>query len=331
MELSDPKETRQRSVPGDGQYGSVFDVGLFGVCCFATDGTVIDANEYLLDLLGCNRLDLRSGESAVSIRLTELAGRLAEARLGGKPPMPFEQEVLRKDGGRITVLFGGAIIDERSSIGFALDLTERKRAEAEHARLIEVLEETIRSRDDVLSVSSHDLKGPLTALRLKTQGLLRSIKLRPDAVLTRENMLNQIDAIDQQVRRTVVMLDELLDASRIAAGRVVLDLEETDLAAVVVETANRFGDQLAQVGSELQLRTDGPIVGLWDRLRVEQIVANLLSNAIKYGAGEPVEIELDADSSTARVLVRDHGIGIAPEDQKRIFRRFERVASRRKE
>ena len=66
------------------------------------------------------------------------------------------------------------------------------------------------------------------------------------------------------------------------------------------------------------------VPGHWDRLRIDQILTNLLSNACKFGAGRPIEVEVSASDGMARIRVRDHGIGIAPEDQRRIFERFER-------
>jgi signal transduction histidine kinase len=75
------------------------------------------------------------------------------------------------------------------------------------------------------------------------------------------------------------------------------------------------------------LSAPGPAVGQWDRLRLEQVVTNLLSNAIKYGEGKPVEVEVAGDAVAVTLRVRDHGIGIAPEDRRRIFERFERAVS----
>ncbi len=74
---------------------------------------------------------------------------------------------------------------------------------------------------------------------------------------------------------------------------------------------------------------DGPLVGHWDRIRLEQVITNLLSNAFKYGAHRPVEVRVSREGGFARLCVRDHGIGIAPEDQARIFQRFERAVSER--
>ena len=73
----------------------------------------------------------------------------------------------------------------------------------------------------------------------------------------------------------------------------------------------------------------GTLVGRWDTQRLEQVVINLLTNALKYGAGKPVHLRLAAEGERARLSVRDEGIGIAAEDQGRIFERFERAVSDR--
>ncbi len=72
-----------------------------------------------------------------------------------------------------------------------------------------------------------------------------------------------------------------------------------------------------------------PVLGRWDRLRLDQVVTNLVSNAIKYGGGQPIDISLTANDKGAVLVVRDRGIGIAAEDHSRIFRRFERAVSTR--
>ena len=96
---------------------------------------------------------------------------------------------------------------------------------------------------------------------------------------------------------------------------------------VVQLVVDQFRDELAP--GQLTLDVRQPVVGRWDRLGLEQVVANLLSNAIKYGNGQPIRISLESDGRSARVSVTDHGIGIAPEQQQRLFARFERGVSSR--
>ena len=101
-----------------------------------------------------------------------------------------------------------------------------------------------------------------------------------------------------------------------------------DLAALTRDTVGRMSEALARAGSEVKLLADATVPGKWDRVRLEQVVGNLLSNAAKYGRGQPVEVRVEQGlDGRARLVVKDHGIGIAPEDQARIFERFERAVS----
>ncbi|MGZ3459899.1 MAG: sensor histidine kinase, partial [Archangium sp.] len=131
-------------------------------------------------------------------------------------------------------------------------------------------------------------------------------------------------------QRLGALVDELLDAGRITAGRLKLEREEVDLATLARDAVGRMSEALARTGSEVKLVADAQVVGRWDRVRLEQVVGNLLSNAAKYGRGQPVEVRVEAGhDGRARLVVKDHGIGIAPEDQARIFERFERAVNGR--
>ena len=115
--------------------------------------------------------------------------------------------------------------------------------------------------------------------------------------------------------------------SRAVAGRLRLNLEEVDLAEVVRVVAERFAGELGAARSDFALDVKGPILGRWDRLRLDDVVTNLLGNAIKYGAGRPIRLAAHLDGDVAAVEVRDHGIGIPEGDQQRIFQRFTRAVS----
>jgi signal transduction histidine kinase len=102
-----------------------------------------------------------------------------------------------------------------------------------------------------------------------------------------------------------------------------------DLAEVVREAIDGFEAELAIARCKLTLSVGGVATGSWDRLRVEQVLRNLLSNAIRFGAGRPIEVSVDADRDFARIAVRDHGVGIPPDQQSKIFERFERGVEQR--
>ena len=205
-------------------------------------------------------------------------------------------------------------------IATATDIDDQKKAE-------QVLREAIGLREDFLSVASHELRTPLTSLRLEVENLLRFA--RRSAGQAAGDVIQRTERIDAQAARLNHLIDELLDVSRIASGRLELKIEEVDLVAVVGEVRTRLGDEARRRGCVLDVRGLERAVGAWDASRLYQVITNLLSNAIKYGAGKPVEITVDVTGDRAVLAVHDHGLGISAEDQDRIFRRFERAASSR--
>jgi signal transduction histidine kinase len=181
--------------------------------------------------------------------------------------------------------------------------------------------------DEFLSVASHELRTPLTSLRLEVANLLRLA--RRNELTADARLVARVEKIDAQTARLHRLIDELLDASRIAAGRLELELEEMNLAEVVEEVGLRFREEAARLGCVLGVRAPLAVVGYWDRGRVDQVVSNLVANAIKYGEGKPIEVSVDTTDDRALVMVRDSGVGIALPDHERIFGRFERAVSSR--
>jgi signal transduction histidine kinase len=140
---------------------------------------------------------------------------------------------------------------------------------------------------------------------------------------------SQLRGVEQRLHRLLETLDRLLDVSRLATGRIDLQTEPVDLAVVVRDVVSTLDAELAVARCTLTLLQHGETTGSWDRLRVEQICRNILSNAIRFGAGRPIEVSVGGDQDFATVRVRDRGIGIAPDQQSRIFERFERGLERR--
>jgi signal transduction histidine kinase len=124
-------------------------------------------------------------------------------------------------------------------------------------------------------------------------------------------------------------VDSLLDVSRIAIGRMQLELEECDLAEIARDIVERLTDGARRAGCEIRCRVEGSVRGIWDRIRLEQVLENLLSNAIKYGAGKPIDVRVGMNGEVATAAVQDNGIGISKADFERIFHRFERAVPTR--
>ena len=205
-------------------------------------------------------------------------------------------------------------------IATATDIDDQKQAE-------DALRKAIILRDDFLSVASHELRTPLTSLKLEVANLSRIA--RRDSTDGAPRLMAKVEKIDSQAARLHRLIDELLDVSRIAAGRLELHVETVDLAQVVNEVGARFTDEAARVGSALNVHAPTAVVGRWDKSRLDQVVTNLVSNAIKYGDSKPIDVSVEGAGDRAVVVIRDRGLGISPNDHERIFGRFERAASSR--
>jgi PAS domain S-box-containing protein len=205
-----------------------------------------------------------------------------------------------------------------------LEAISRQCAQAmERAELYRDAQAAIRLRDEFLSVASHELKTPLTSLRLQHALVERTVGDGPP-----EKTRGRLRAAMRQVDRLASLVDSLLDVSRLSLGKLSLELSEVDLAQVVRDGLERLEAVFSQAGCEVRLEAC-EARGEWDGSRLEQVVVNLLSNAAKYGAGKPVCISVDVDEGQARLRVRDEGIGISTEAMPRLFGRFERGVSDR--
>ncbi|WNG32517.1 PAS domain-containing protein [Archangium violaceum] len=214
----------------------------------------------------------------------------------------------------------------QEELRLAEELARRAALAVDNALLYREAQKAIELREGFLQVAAHELRTPVTSLKLNAQVLLNCA--RREAAWS-ERLVSHLTGMDRGVSRLGVLVDELLDVSRITSGRLVLHLEEVDLAELVREVVERIRPEAERVGCELRLQVPGPVVSRWDRLRLEQVLSNLLSNALKYGAGYPVEVALRVSGTQVLLQVRDEGIGIDPALQERIFERFERAVSDR--
>jgi signal transduction histidine kinase len=210
-------------------------------------------------------------------------------------------------------------------VTFAEDLAHHCALALESARLHAESQQAILARDEFIAVAAHELRTPLTALKLRMQSLLRLLRRGPAT----EEMLSGFHAAARQVSRLGRLVESLLDVGRINTGRLELEREPVDLVELVGDLVEHLSGELERAGCEVRVRTQGRVTGLWDRTRLEQALTHLLSNALKFGAGHPIELTVESRDGQARLLVRDQGIGVAPEALERIFGRFERAVSSR--
>ncbi len=209
-------------------------------------------------------------------------------------------------------------------LALAEEIGRRAGTAIENARLYRQAQQAIGLRDEFLAIAAHELKTPLTGLTLLVASAERSMAKLPDAPAL---MRSKIAALSRQVRRLTDLVKNLLDVSRIQAGSFHVSIEQVDLCAVVREVAERHAQEASDAGCALEVAADGPVVGAWDQSGLDHVVSNLVSNAIKYGPGKPISVVAGSKGATARLSVADGGIGIAPDDHERIFKRFERAVT----
>lgn len=207
-----------------------------------------------------------------------------------------------------------------ADVSLAQELAGRAALAIDNARLYRDAQRAIQIRDEFLSVAAHELKTPVTTLLGFAQLLLSQLKRPggPDERVVSRTLL----AIERGSNRMSHLVSQILDISRLESGRLVLDRQMTDLAALVQDIVTAM--QTTTSRHTLCLKTADHVLALVDPIRLEQVVTNLLDNAIKYSpGGGPIDVELmQPDPESARLTVADHGVGIPPERRPHVFERF---------
>jgi signal transduction histidine kinase len=228
--------------------------------------------------------------------------------------------------GVLVVLAPRAPIFADDDLGLAQLLADQaavileSRALIDEAARVRAREEAARLKDDFLSAAAHDLKTPLTTLIAQAQLLVRRAERNPEAPVE----LSGLRRIVRESKRLNALVLELLDASRLERGQLLGPREETDLAAIAEDVCRRTSSGR----HHCRVTGEGPVVGLWDRARIAQVVENLIENAVKYSpSGGEVAVRAWQDGDEAHLTVRDEGIGIPPADLPHIFDRFHRGAN----
>lgn len=187
------------------------------------------------------------------------------------------------------------------------------------------LREAITARDELVSMASHELRSPIGALALVVEQVCRKAKSK-----ALDDIARLAEIGTRQVKRLTVLVGNMLDVSRLRAGRFEIDREPCDLAELVREAAASLEDQAKQAGASLVIEVDTSIPGNWDAVRMEQVVVNLVTNAIKYGDATPICVRLTREDDRALLVVEDCGPGIEVEHQQRIFEPFQRATEKAK-
>ena len=316
LDVTDRRRAEEALRRSEVRFRRLFEANIVGVGVSDADGAWREANDELLRIIGFGRDEVWGGQARwldqtppEYLPLDET--HVAEARRRGACT-PYEKEYIRKDGSRVPVLLGYAALDEGRDryLCFVLDLTPQKRVEA-------ALTEADRRKDEFLAMLAHELRNPLAPVR----NAVHILKLLGPA----DPYLRQArEMIERQVAHMVRLVDDLLDVSRITRGKITLQKEWGDLAAVVARAVETCKPLLDARRHRLTVALPpGPVPVEADLTRLAQVVSNLLNNAAKY-TEEGGRIGLTVEPGPGEIVLRvtDSGVGIAADLLPHVFDLF---------
>jgi PAS domain S-box-containing protein len=298
-----------------------------GFVSFADDGTVLEVNQTLADMLGYARV--------------ELAGWHVEKLLppGGRifyhtylfPMLKIQNAVeeiyvaLRtKDGRDIPVLLNGARRERDGRVVndcVCLRMIQRHAYEDQLLEARRLAEESTAAKGKFLSMMSHDLRTPLTAIDGNAQMLAAGV----DGPLN-DGQLESVAAIREACRMQMTLIGDILEFARLDSGRVQVQTRPIPVAEVVARAKTLLGVQVGEAHLDLTTDACGDATVLADPNRLQQILLNLLTNALKFTPpGGRIEVGCESDGDRVRIRVRDTGVGISPGQLERIFSPFVQV------
>lgn len=324
-EIIERKRMEQALRDSEARFRRLAESNMIGVQFSDLDGTVIEANDAFLEIIGYDRHDLVSGQlrgdQLTPAEYRELDSAAIEELQTSRVCRPYEKEYLRKDGTRVPILIGRALLEgsQQMAVAFVLDLTQQKSVELQLMQAKESAEAANNAKDQFLAVLSHELRTPLTPV-------LTTVQVLEEEPGLPEDLRIWIDIIKTNVELEARLIDDLLDLTRITQGKLRLNIDTVDVHALLRSVLEicRGDIQEKQLGITLDLFAEDLIVR-GDSARLQQVFWNLIKNSIKFTpAGGRVTIAThNNDEHHITVTVSDTGIGIDPEILPRIFDAFE--------
>jgi PAS domain S-box-containing protein len=274
-----------------------------------------------LDLIGKNTIEYIHPDDR-----DEIISILQSLTQGGQGHTTVQYRYLNKDGSyswmEATALnqLENPLI--KGIITISRDITTRKQLE-------EDLKLALAVRDEFLSIASHELKTPLTSLKLQLQMLTREVRPAENIIPNVARLSKSLSVSTKQVDRITDLVENLLDVTRINAGKLGIKIEDLNLSEALEDLLDRFGTLFVDAGCHLKANIEKEIIGRWDKSRIEQVFVNLVSNALKYAPGKEISVSLTKKDNKVCFMVEDQGPGIAPDKLPFIFDRFVRATSSR--
>lgn len=331
LDISELERTQQQLRESEKRIRSVIELSPLAIGLTSSSGNLIDCNMALANMLGVPRdalLGRRIHEFTHPDDLTEGQDLLRALWAGERDNYSVEKRYIRADGTEIWVSLLASIFRSKApgmsfSFAFVEDISERKEYQ-ENLRLAkEAAEAANRSKSEFLANMSHEIRTPLN-------GVMGMLQLVHHSQLDEEQR-RFIDTAILSCQRLTGLLSDILDLSRIEAGKLSIVSEELNVAGLLHEVVDTFGVAVAQKGLDLRLTVDERIPPrlMGDPMRLRQIVVNLVGNAIKFTEVGSVSVEAwrlpdlhEQDQVRVLFSVKDTGNGISDSKLKKIFEVF---------
>jgi PAS domain S-box-containing protein len=237
-----------------------------------------------------------------------------------------EVGIIRPDGSKIMVRVNiTPLRDENGVIVGAINAFQDISEILESRRKVEAQIAELEMRDSFMSICSHELKTPLTVLKAQAQMALLKLSKNDETAFDKNRAKLMIVQNIVEFDKLTRLVNDMLDLQRIKSGSLDMTLEKFELGPLIRHLVESTVTGLGESESKLHVHVTDPIEGMFDRVRMEQVMNNLVSNALKYGDNGPIEVDVSKSDGFAKIQIRDQGIGIAKTDQDRIFERFERA------
>ncbi len=324
-DVTEEERIRQVLHETDARFRNMADVSPVLLWMSRTDGLCTFFNQTWLAFTGRTMEDEWGVGWAENVHFEDLEACLETYRAAFNDRRVFEMEyrLRRQDGAYRWILDRGtpryALDGEFAGyIGSCVDITERRELESG-------LRAAIDARDDFLSVASHELGTPLTALRLHVDQLQRTLGQAGAGDAGARSLETRVRSISQEVQRLGNLVGTLLDSTRLAIGAWRPTMERVDLGDLLERLVGDLAPLSEAAGCTLNLRSRAGLRGDWDRGSLEQVLINVIGNAWKFGAGAPIDIDLFGDAGSVTARIRDHGVGLSPEQEELVFQRFGRA------
>jgi len=193
---------------------------------------------------------------------------------------------------------------------------------------MKALKEAVRSRDEFISICSHELKTPITSMLLQAEITRKQIEEGDERFFNPEILKKRSEAMTRQLGRMTKLIEDMLDVTRLSDGKMSLNKTLNDLNVIVSDVINNLEGQInsQNIKVNFALPEDSNFVE-FDPYWIEQVISNLMTNAIKYGEGKPIDARIESTQDSVILRVQDQGQGISKDNLERIFGRFERADS----